>query len=380
MEEKGNEPGGLAKSLASGLSNAARAPSRAGRGAMGLLFVLALAGGLGVLFLRAGNGADTATRAGASTPRAAASRSAKRPVLSENGPSAESAPRRIESESEADLATGPRADPTLFRGHGTLRGHVEIYGDLPAPEQWSLLLRPSHVLFGAEHAEERELTFRGDQLDFEVGDLPLGGYDVQALAAGRNGLVLPVLLTRKNPSPFVVIGISPASHLEGYVVDGQDLPVEGIELTLETPDASERLSAATDAAGYYRFEGVRDGAYRLLVGSPLHPFLPTESLRIATPGMRFPTIELPPLGTLSVFVLDEDGLYLPNARVRGTGTGGGVLDGVTDADGHVVFPNLVPGRFRLRAEHPTIADRTSRRAAEEVNGGETVRVELRFLP
>ena len=210
---------------------------------------------------------------------------------------------------------------------------VELYGEASAPERWTLVLRPSASLHGREHAEPREVESSGSQLEFEVRDLPLGGYDVEARAEGRNGIVVPVLLTRRNAHPFVVIGLSPASFLEGFLVDGDGLPVEGLAVTLRSTDGAVERTAVTDAAGLYRFEEVRDGPYRLYVGPPANPLVPAEALRLTAPGMRFPTLELARLGHLDVFVRDADGIYVPGVTVRGSGTGGGVLEGVTDVDG-----------------------------------------------
>ena len=285
---------------------------------------------------------------------------------------------RAGGDGEPDLSAALQGnDPDRFRGRGRLRGTVEVLGGLPAPQEWTLELRPSTTLFGREHAEARSLTFTGDQRDFAVEDLPLGGYDVRARAAGRNGRTLPVLLTRTNDDPYVVLEIAPAGAVEGSVLSADGGPAEGLSVWLASAENGARRETHTDALGSFRFAEVRDGAYRLLLGDPDAPLVEPKLLRSAAPGMRLPPVNLPPLATLDVFVLDEDGLYLPDARVVGSSRGG-ALDGRTDRDGRLHVPHLPPGRVRLRAEHPLDSLRSTPRQARELVGGETVRIDLRF--
>ena len=347
---------------------------------MVLLLLLAVLAGVAFFVLGRGTGSRPQGEGGPSLPVQASEASPERVV---DAPASRGEVQRAATEPEPEPGLGStagRPDPRLFDGRGTLRGSVEILGDLPPPAAWTLVLRPSLTLFGREHAESREIHFAGSERDFLVEDLPLGGYDVQARAPGRNGRALPVMLTRQSPSPFLVLEITPASYLEGDVLDPDSLPVEGLELFLESSDTRERVRTLTTAAGSYRFDDVRDGAYRLIVGPVANPLVPPRALRLASPGMRFPAIEVPKLGALDVFVFDENGSYLPDAKVTGSGTKGSLLDGTTNVDGHIPFRNLAPGRFRLRAEHPQQPERSSRRIAIEVLAGESVRVELRFEP
>lgn len=382
---------GVAKTLGRGLSNAVpgpRAKLAAGRAAPALLTGLLVLGALGVLFLRRSEERSARERPGpvlGEAPAAPASppasdAGARAGARSEALAPAEHVHADPRPAVEPALSSGAPADPREFEGSAALRGLVEIHGDLPAPATWTLSLRPSTTLHGREHAQAREIVFPGDELEFVVPDLPFGGYDVQAVAEGRNGRAMPVLLTRASQNPYIVLELTPASHLEGELRDALGLPAEALALELSSPDGSLRHTAHSDAAGRFRFDGVRDGAYRLFVGDPESPLLPPRALQIAAPGMRLPALELPPLGTLDVFVLDPDGLYVPDAPVRGSGTGGGVLEGRTDADGRIVFLHLLPGRWRLRAEHPLDPERTSARVAVELQAGRSERVELRFVP
>ena len=105
---------------------------------------------------------------------------------------------RTEAASPDDLALvqAPEQEEDAARFDGTtgrLRGHVEITGEAPFPERWVLRLAPSTLLPGTEHAEERVLEYTDGRQDFDVPDLSLGGYDVQAEAEGFNGRVQPVV-------------------------------------------------------------------------------------------------------------------------------------------------------------------------------------------
>ncbi len=362
------------------MSNAARR----GRAVLWLLLVAAACGAAAFLLLRGEEGA-AAPRVAAAPAEERPAADARRAVPVEPGRAA-LAPARAREDAaepvapEPGLAAGGRPDPRSFEGRTALRGHVELLGDLPPPATWTLSLRPSTTLFGREHAEARAIEYPGNQLDFEVRDLPLGGYDVQALAPQRNGRSMPVLLTRGQPSPFLVLELSPASFVDGALVDAASAPVEGLAVALAPADGGAPLSTATDVLGRFRFEGVRDGAYRLLVGDPAGPLLPPRALQVRAPGLTLSPVALPPLCALDVFVLDGDGLFVPDAPVRGSSNTGGVVEGRTDRDGRQRFAHLLPGRWRLRAEHPLEPERTSTRVAVELAAGRTERVELRFLP
>ena len=259
---------------------------------------------------------------------------------------------------ERDLVLGggnartPSGEDARFRGRGQIRGHVEVTGSEPFPLVWRLVVRPSTMLIGRELAEERILEFTDGRQDFVVADLPLAGYDVMAEAAALNGLPQPVLLERRNENPFLNLRMIPAGFLEGTLVDDEGLPAEGVPvalLSLESEDETEEVR--TDALGKFHFESVLDGPYLLVVGHPNAPILPKpRALRFQAPSMTLPPIELPPLATLDVQVTDVDQRGIPDVRVRGSGTRGGVFTGETDAYGAFRARHLPPGRYRIRIE------------------------------
>lgn len=201
---------------------------------------------------------------------------------------------------------------------GSLRGHVTVSGEEPFPREWQLVLRPSLLLPDREHAVARTLEFRDGREDFEVRELPLGGYDVFAQAAGFNGQVLPVLLEPGNEHPFVNLRMVPAGELEGRILDAEGLPAEGIRVTLFAVEGGAAREAVSDARGVYVFEQLPDGAYELLLGKATAPLRPERHpVRFLAPRLTFPDITLPALGEIHVRVVDSFERPLEGVEVRG---------------------------------------------------------------
>ena len=266
-------------------------------------------------------------------------------------------------------------DAARFEGtSGRLRGHVEVTGDAPFPQRWRLLIVPSTLLPGAEHAAERVLEFEDGRQDFDVPDLPLGGYDVSAEADGFNGRVQPVVLERGSPSPFLNLRLVPAGRLEGRVVDAGGLGLEGVPLTLVTATGETQASASSDAGGLFRFERVPDGSYELVVGHASSPILPERrALRFEAPWMNLPDIVLPPLGQFVLQVVDPLEQPIPGVEVRGSGNAGGLIEETTDAEGRIRARYLPKGHYRIRMEHP---ERGGRRFAIDLEEGEVEEARL----
>jgi len=291
-------------------------------------------------------------------------------------------PRHAEDPSPAPRSAATTGSPAStdarFRGRGEIRGHVEVSGTGPFPEHWRLVLRPSTSLVGRDLAEERVLEFAGGVQDFVAGDLPLAGYDVIAEAEGMNGLPLPILLDRRNASPFVNLRLTPAGSLEGRVVDAEKLPAEGVTLTLVPLPEGELLVARTDALGDYRFPQVLDGSYLLFLGTRDFPLV-AEPTRIAfrAPTLTVPELELPSLATLELTLVDEVENRLEGVRVAGSSPHGGTLEGITDATGRLVLRHLLAGRWRIQLDHE---GHKSRRVTVELATGETERVSLQLFP
>jgi hypothetical protein len=303
---------------------------------------------------------------------------------SELAPPAPRAPEAVPATTrEGELApfASARTSPQRFEGKlGSLRGHIEVSGEQDFPQEWQLVLHPSTTLPGREHAVARTVEFSDGRQDFEVADVPLGGYDVSGRAARFNGPSQLVLLEPGNEHPYVNLVIVPAGLLEGRILDARGLPAEGVPVTLL---ASETIAgeASTDASGIFRFESLPDGAYELLVGKVSAPLMPERHpVRFMAPHLTFPDIELPLLGEIHVRVVDSYARPLEGVEVRGSGTHGGLVEGRTDFDGRLVAKYLPAGHFRLRLEHPAFAKEYARRVAVDVEAGKIVDAPVRLGP
>jgi len=327
-------------------------PRRGRRGRAGLLLVVVLlALGAGATAFFAGGGGGGRGGPGPARPEEPARAVTASP---EGLPPAARDPRVRSAEPAAvpgppaDLAPLPGDDGPRFRGaRGTIRGSlVVVGGELRGP--WELVLTPSTTLIGREHAETRALELAADVREFRLEDLPLAGYDLAARAEGFNGYPQPIQLEARQPQVFVTLQLEPAGFLEGQVVDTAGLPQPGVLLTLLDVDGEAPREATTDAAGRYRFEGVLDGAYELVVGRPESPILPgRRPLSFRAPSLTVPEIELPALATFEVTVADPDGYPLAGVSVRGSGSAGGSFEGETGPDGRFTARYLPAGRFRI---------------------------------
>ena len=317
----------------------------------------------------------------ASAPRAPPIEPRAESELAPIAPHATEAVPATTRDGELEPFASARTSTQRFEGKvGSLRGHIEISGEANFPQQWRLVLRPSVTLSAREHAVARTLEFADGRQDFEVLDVPLGGYDVSGEAARFNGPAQMVLLEPGNEHPYVNLVFVPAGLLEGRILDAHGLPAEGVPVTLL---ASEAIAgeAWTDANGVFRFEALSDGAYELLVGKPTAPLLrERRPVRFMAPHLTFPDIELPPLGEIHVRVVDSLARPLEGVEVRGSGTNGGLIEGRTDFDGRLVAKHLPAGHYRLRLEHPAFAKEYSRRVAVDVQPGKIVEAPVRLGP
>jgi len=245
----------------------------------------------------------------------------------------------------------PPAPPARVRATsgGVIRGELLSGGGAALPERWTLHVGPHPWLAGHDRAADRRIEFEHGETTFEVRDLPLGGYLVEAIAPGQNCLPGNVMLVHGSEDQFVTIQLSPAGFIDGGVLDSGGRPADGLEVTLESAATGERATQTTDAAGNFVFRSVRDGEYRMLFGRPDSPLLPPQSLVFQAPSMRFPTRTLPPLATLDVTVFDADLRPVAGARISGSAAGGGAVDTSTNASGSARLGFLPPGTYRIDA-------------------------------
>jgi hypothetical protein len=278
------------------------------------------------------------------------------------------------------FAAAPGTSPPSAR-RGSLRGHVETEGESTFPLRWRLVLRPSTTLPQRERALSRVLEFEDGRQEFALADLPLAGYDVFAEAEGFNGQVAAVLLEPGNEHPFVNLLLVPAGVLEGRVLDARGLAAEGVPVTLVAGADNHAREAVSGPDGAFRFDGVLDGAYELVLGRASAPLVrERHALRFRAPHLTFPDLVLPPLGEVHVRVVDGLERPLEGVLVRGSGKNGGVIDGRTDFDGRYVAKHLPAGTFRIRLQHPGLDPEFARRIAVDVLAGEIVEAPVQLGP
>jgi len=260
-------------------------------------------------------------------------------------------PQRSLAEQQAELK------PAEFKGKGTIAGHLFVAPGAEMPANWTLIVEPSQYLQGKELAVTRRLELDASNVEFEINGLPQAGYVVRATAPGMNSSEVNVLLARGFERQYINLKLRPAGFLDGGVTNKQGKPLDGLDVVLESTLTHLRVKTQTNMAGNYLFRGVLDGEYLLYFGSPDSPLLPKQSVLFKAPSLRFPTREIPHDGTLTVRVVDARNVLIPDAKIRGWGTIGGVLDAPTNSSGDALFRFLPPGKYKVIA---TVDMRTAR--------------------
>lgn len=248
----------------------------------------------------------------------------------------------------------PRSDASVrFSGSGTLEGRLNLPAGVAPPRVWTLVLAPSPVLVGGERVRARRVDFENGEVEFSLSDLPLGGYEVWAEAAGMSGRHEHLLLAR--PDALLVyqdLRLVPLAFVAGRVVDADGVRVGGLPVFLRPDGGGPILTQLTDASGDFRFERVPDGEYLLETGFADASLSAPRALDVRSPSLHLPALEVPLLHELAVTVLDADGEPLAGVRVRGWCDRGGRVDALTDAQGIARATWLPAGRLTLDAAHP----------------------------
>ena len=245
---------------------------------------------------------------------------------------------------------GPRPDvKRSFAGTGTLRGEVTTAPGIPFPSHWTMEIGPSQVLAGKDLAATRTLEFSQGERMFHIPDVPLAGYSLIARSADMTSRTHNVLLVEGRADSFVVMRLEPAGFLDGTVFDAEGRPAEGLKISLLDESSSRRLTATVDAAGGYLFPAVPDGEYSIVFGPPTSPLADSRQLSFRAPAMHFPKTTIPVTGTVVFMVQELDGRPVPDARLRGFGSNGGVVDTTAGYDGWVTVRFLPPGRYSVNA-------------------------------
>lgn len=281
-------------------------------------------------------------------------------------------------ESPGDMNIASEAGPEDLEGHGTgridvgidlpykelsrtydgvghLTGILEVIGDAEFPDQWQLVLRPSSMGQGREHAEGRTLDFDGSVRTFEITDLPLGGYEVFAQAGTLNSRPQEVLLFSSPQSPtggktrvHLILHLTPPGVLDGYVHDADGVGVPDLPVFLEDLSRELIIETRTDATGVWRLDEMLDGRYRLSYGTIERPLLPAQLFLYAAPVRSLEPHELPVTSSVEIAVLDKWGNPVPGIELTGSGRPGGAFYAVADEHGMAIVSFLKEGRYGLK--------------------------------
>ncbi|MBL8857700.1 MAG: carboxypeptidase regulatory-like domain-containing protein [Planctomycetes bacterium] len=244
-------------------------------------------------------------------------------------------------------APPPALGPNRYDGLGRIRGEIIAREGTVLPTDWTLVVEPSPTLVGSERAVRRRLEFHAGEREFEVGDLPLGGYQIRAEAAGLNCTPVDASLIKGSEDVFATVLLRPSGFIDGYVLASNGAPADGVPVVLEAADTQLRTRTHADANGKYLFTNVLDGNYKLYIGSPDSPLVPPGDILFIAPSLRFRELKLPPTGALVVYSRTETGAPVPRVSISGFGVPKGSLTAETGDNGIVRVPFLLPGEYRI---------------------------------
>jgi protocatechuate 3,4-dioxygenase beta subunit len=188
---------------------------------------------------------------------------------------------------------------------------------------------------------------------FTLTKLAAGRYNLQALARGyAPGKVLDVLAHHDPQDAEILIHLSKGAVVEGQVVDGDDVPIEGARAALDGLTGfisafQARLTAVTDADGRFVFPSVAAGRYVLAVRAGGHPVVIRAPLKVPQTGRL--RIRMAGSATLVGRVKDPNGKGIPGARVLAVVglIGWGYEVAESDEEGRYRIPNLPSGPLMM---------------------------------
>ncbi|MEZ6005650.1 MAG: carboxypeptidase-like regulatory domain-containing protein [Planctomycetota bacterium] len=257
-----------------------------------------------------------------------------------------------------------------FDGTGELSGEVMAMAGSAMPASWRLEIRPSRFATGSENAVSRDLEFEGNQVTFEVRDLPLAAYTVQAVADGQASMAYEVSLFKLvdgapgagKTRSHVMLQLMPLCTLDVQVMDHEGLPAADVPLVAEALGTQNRHEGRTDATGRARWDQLPPGLYRVSCGDPLRPLVASEAITVGQRTQAQWQATLPETFALEILVIDGQENPMPGAHVYGHGPV--PIEGESDFAGRLSLQYLPAGTYQVRANHEVSA--TSGRLTIEV--------------
>ena len=269
-------------------------------------------------------------------------------------------------------------EPRTFDGLGRLSGNVEVLGGRSMPDKWKLVITPSKFGMGSEHAIHREREFDGIQPSFEEFDLPLGGYTVYAEADGLNSRPQEILLYGIDSSPIggkthahLVLHLTPTGFLDGAVVTEDGSPVADLPVFLEDVNDRSVRTTTTLSSGNWRFDGLRDGRYKLSYKSVERPLIEALLMTYNAPQKRLDNHIVPKTATVVFQLRDPYDVPVIGAKVSGFGKAGGIVQATSEVTGEAIARFLPAGRYQINVTH---SDGLDGKANFELEGTEERRV------
>ena len=240
-----------------------------------------------------------------------------------------------------------------FAGQGRIQGHLSLPEGTAPPPAWTLVLEPSRALIGGDRARPQRVQFTAGEREFDLPDIPLGGYEIWAEAPGMSGRHEHLLLARPD-AQLVYQGVllRTCAYVEGRVLDRQQRAYSDLAVLLAPLAGGEPLETRCDSSGHYLFESVPDGEYRMLLGFADAPLGAPRELSVEPPSLHMPLLEVPELFPLELRVSSPEGGAVEGALVRGWCSNGGRLSVVTDGLGTARVAWMPAGRLTLEALLP----------------------------
>lgn len=254
----------------------------------------------------------------------------------------------------ADLAPGRSA--ALRVTYGSTLSDVSVRM-APGVVVHGTVLGPTRAIAGArviaiEGEGESERTVAQSVTDangqFELRALS-GSVTVAAVAQGYGRAQIAVALgagalRAERKVDFDLVAAD--ATLRALVVDAQGFPVAGAGVEILSGPTARGRKSVTDAQGYFAYEQLAPGTYRVEVESK---DFPTATAEVTTgDGGK---VSMPPGGGLSIYVRDvHSRAPLAEVRIVATGPGGARTTVTTSADGLCELVPLAAGTWTLSAD------------------------------